>query len=315
MLYYSQLFWISGLLLLIVGTMVGATRLVTTADFSPDHQLRLIARHQVSFVFNAVYQMVALFKHRSIDAADLRCVRCYCVGGNKSPADVLAQMAAYFPNGELVNGIGMTEIGGLYAMAHLKQCPPASVGQLRHRVSVRVVDELGRPCGPNADGELCLRLGHMPLGYYGNAGETAQMFDADGFMFTGDVGHFDGNGNLYITGRKKELMKYCNYPITPAEIEAVLLRSPDIEAACAVGIPDAVAGELPAVAVVLRTGARLTEQHIGAMMADNLSDHYKLRGGVYFVDSLPLTASGKVMRRQTREQLIGLFHERRVVSG
>lgn len=251
---------------LIWGTLYGTTRIITTQKFSVELAFRLIPQYKVSFILNAVYQMVSMLKHHSIDKVDFSSLRCYCVAGNKVPSGIPAEFNAYFPNGDVINCMGLTEIAGFYSHAFMKHCDSESVGQLRHNAVVKIIDENGKSCGVDVDGEVCLRLFHKPLGYYNNIEATNNIFDIDGFLITGDIGHFDEEGNLYIVERKKDMMKYCNYQITPSEIEAVLIQSPEIEAVCVVGIPDIIAVDLPAVAVVKKHGSTITEQEISRMI-------------------------------------------------
>lgn len=314
MLNFSQLYWITGMMSLLWGTLFGTTRIITTEQFSPELAFRLIPQYKVSCIINGVYQMVSMLKNDAIDQVDLTTIKRYFVGGSKVPFGLASEFNKYFPNGETYIGIGMTEVAGLYALAEAKNSDKDTVGHLASDVVAKIVDDYGNRCGVMVDGEVCLKLRYNFLGYYDNPEATKQAIDSEGFLLTGDIGHFDEDGNLYIVDRKKDLMKYCSYQITPTELEAVLLQSPEIEKVCVVGIPDIVATDLPAVAVVRKEGSRISAKDIYDIVADSLADQYRLRGGVYFVDSFPTTASRKALRREVKAMLIPLFNGRQAVA-
>lgn len=116
-----------------------------------------------------------------------------------------------------------------------------------------------------------MRITSKFVGYYGNQQATDETIDDDGFILSGDLGYFDVDGELHITGRKKELLKYCNFPISPSEIDAYLTESPNIEAACVIGISDTkMATDLPAAVVVRAKGSTITEKDVSDMVAGKL---------------------------------------------
>lgn len=267
LLCFSQLYWITGIMTLTWGTLYGATRIITTDKFSPESAFRIIPQYKVSYALNGVNQMILMLKHEAIGEADLTSMKNYCMSGCKVPFGLPAEFNKYFPDGETHIFMGMTETCGVYASVRTKHCEKDTVGQLTFDVQVKIVDEDGNRCGVNVDGELCLKLRYNFLGYYNNAEATKDAFDSEGFFLTGDICHFDAEGDLYVVDRKKDMMKYCNYQITPSEIEAVLLQSPDIEAACVAGIPDLIALDLPAVAVIRKEGSKITAQEVFDMVA------------------------------------------------
>lgn len=281
LLCFSQLYWATGIITLICGTLYGGTRLITTERFSPELAFRLIPQYKVSFIINAVYQLAGMIRHDSVATVDLTSLRNYCVGGSKVPFGMLADFNQYFPDGKAHVIIGMTELGGTYASACAKNCDKDTVGQLTYDVEAKIIDENGSRCDIGISGELCLKVRYNVLGYYNNPTATTEAFDAEGFLLTGDIGYFDADGDLFIVDRKKDMMKYCNYQITPSEIEAVLLKSSDIQEACVVGIPDAVAPDLPAAAIIRKKGSEITAEQIFAIVAgEQLFYHYsaQIRG-------------------------------------
>jgi acyl-CoA synthetase (AMP-forming)/AMP-acid ligase II len=131
-------------------------------------------------------------------------------------------------------------------------------------------------------------------GYLNNAKATADMLDADGWLHTGDLGHIDDDGYVYVVDRVKELIKYKGLQVAPAELEAVLLSHPDIADAAVVRFPDEEAGEVPKAFVVAR--APLEAEAVMAFVAERVAPHKKVRQ-VEFIDEIPKALSGKILRR------------------
>lgn len=193
----------------------------------------------------------------------------------------------------------MTETTLIATFPYLSNNGQDSVGFLFNGFRAKIIDDDGQKCGLGIDGEICLKSNYKFLGYYSNEKATMEAIDDDGFLMTGDIGHFDKNGYLYVVDRKKEMLKYCGMQISPSEIESFLLTSVKVKAACVVGIPDD-KGDLPA-AVVIPNDKSLSEDELFNMVTERFDDHCKLRGGIYFVNVFPLTPSGKVVRRKLKE--------------
>ncbi len=140
-------------------------------------------------------------------------------------------------------------------------------------------------------------------GYLNNPEATAATIDGDGWLHTGDIGHVDGDGHLYIVDRLKELIKYKGFQVPPAELEALLLTHPAIADAAVIGLPDDEAGEVPAGYVVLKPGHEVTTQQIIEFVAGQVT-HYKQLRRVEIVDAIPKSASGKILRRVLRDQAL-----------
>jgi acyl-CoA synthetase (AMP-forming)/AMP-acid ligase II len=133
------------------------------------------------------------------------------------------------------------------------------------------------------------------IGYLNNPGATAASINEDGWYLTGDIGYVDDDGYFRIVDRVKELIKYKGMQVAPAEVEAVLLTNPDIADAAVIPVPDEEAGELPKAYVVARD-ADLTAEAVMAFVAERVAPHKKIRR-VEFVDQIPKSASGKILRR------------------
>ena len=138
-------------------------------------------------------------------------------------------------------------------------------------------------------------------GYLNNEAATRSTIDDDGWLHTGDIGHIDADGHLFIVDRLKELIKYKGFQVPPAELEALLLTHPQIADAAVIGLPDDEAGEIPAVDVALKQGQDATAADIQQFVADKVASYKQIRK-VTFIDAIPKSAWGKILRRVRREQ-------------
>ncbi|KAI1851308.1 hypothetical protein JX266_003383 [Neoarthrinium moseri] len=175
-----------------------------------------------------------------------------------------------------------------------------SIGSILPSVELRLVDEDFKDVEPGQEGELVLKSPVVTNGYYDNPQATKDSFH-DGWFLTGDIGVLR-NGKFYVVDRKKELLKYKGLQVAPAEIEGLLFAHPLIKEAAVVGLPDPSAGDLPRAYVVPEEKGRISEDDVKKYVASKLAAHKQLRGGVVFVDEIPKSAIGKLLRRELRER-------------
>lgn len=253
--------------------MCGATRIITTDAYSPELQLRLVEQYKVTWALNASHHLLLMLKNKNFSTTDLSSMRIQFVTGSKVPLHVLTEMSYQLPNGNVSVVYGLSEtcgpVSGDYSEPSGRDC----VGRLLSGVKIKVTDDQGNRCGPNVDGEICIKVNYKFLGYYGNQSATDELFDNNGYLMTGDIGHFDDDGYLYIVDRKKDLLKYCGFQISPSEIDAFLIQSPGIKSASVVGIPDDMATDLPAAVIVRADDSSISEQEIFDMVAGNIKNY------------------------------------------
>lgn len=307
-LCFSSLYWISGLLTLVSGTLGHSVRIITTKEFSPDLMLEMIEKYQITHTFTPPSSIAMTIKCPAIKTTNLSSLQSWWSGGSFVHNEIIEKMNRYLPNGEVNIGYGITEIAGGIAIdfPHLKA---HTVGQLAPGVSLKIVDENGLRLGPGRDGEICFDSKYKFLGYYGNAEATQEMFDDDGFVMSGDIGHFDDDGYLYLVDRKKDILKYKNRQISPSEIESVIMKHDGVKMVSVVGVPDIECTDLPAAVIIKSEQSTVTSSEISQMVQSKLNDAKQLRGGIYFMDSLPMTPSGKVIRRKVKEIVIELYQK------
>lgn len=223
-------------------------------------EFRLIQKYKVTIVENDSYDILTMIKSGLLPNTDFSSVKHLIIGGCRIPFWMREEMNSYLPNGNILNEYGLVELGGI-AMESIFTGKD-TVGRLLNGFTIKIVDEKGERCGINVDGELCVKGRYKFLGYYKSEELTDAAFDSEGFFKTGDIGHIDGNGYVYITDRKKDVIDYLFGWVFPSEVEDILKKSPDIEDVCVVGVPYDEASEVPAAAVVRANGSKVTENEI-----------------------------------------------------
>jgi 4-coumarate--CoA ligase len=285
------------------GLRAGAT-VVTMPRFDLEQFLRLHQEHGITRSFVAPPIVVALAKHPLVDQFDVSHVRQVFSGAAPLSAELAAEAGARL-GCEVVQGYGMTEMSPVSHLTPLGGLKLGSVGVTAPNTETRIVDPIsGESLGVDADGEVWVRGPQVMKGYLNNEQATRDTLDDDGWLHTGDIGHIDADGHLFIVDRLKELIKYKGFQVPPAELEAVLLTHPAVADAAVIGLPDEEAGEIPVAYVVLKDGHDVTTEQIQAFVAEQVA-HYKQVRVVHLVDAIPKSASGKILRRILRDQARG----------
>ncbi|MGW4892577.1 4-coumarate--CoA ligase family protein [Kitasatospora sp. NPDC004240] len=280
----------------------GAT-VVVLPRFDLEQFCRTVQEQRVEALIVAPPIALALAKHPVVDRYDLSSVRyllCAAAPLDRELADACARRLG-LPR--LLQGYGMTELSPVTHVVSPDDADPSpgSVGRMVPSTELRVValDGSGTDLGPGERGELLIRGPQVMKGYFGRPSDTAATVDADGWLHTGDVGHVDGRGYLHVVDRVKELIKYKGYQVAPAELEAVLLTHPQIADAAVIGVPDADGTECPKAFVVRAPGSTLTGPEVTAFVAGRVAPYKKVRA-VEFLDAVPRSPAGKILRRELR---------------
>lgn len=308
-------FHIYGMTVLLNAALHTRARLVIMPAFDLGEFLANIQNHRCTIAFIAPPIAVALAKHPLVDEFDLSSLKVVMSGAAPLDAD-LGHAVADRLGCRVVQGYGMSELSPVShitpfdAGAHDMKitAPLSSVGWTVSNGISKLVDpqtgaEIDVPTeGLSATGELWFKGPNVMAGYLNNEEATRETIDEDGWLHTGDLARVDAHGCVYIVDRLKELIKYKGYQVPPAELEAVLLSHPAIADATVVGVPDADGEEVPKAFVVRQpgeTGARLTADEVMAFVADQVAPYKKVRQ-VEFIDAIPKSASGKILRKELR---------------
>jgi acyl-CoA synthetase (AMP-forming)/AMP-acid ligase II len=282
------------------GLRTGAT-IVTMPRFDLEQFLRLHQEHQLTRAFVAPPMVLALARHPVVDNFDLSALRWILSAAAPLSAELAIECGQRL-GCEVVQGYGMTELSPVSHVTPPGMFKPGSVGVTIPNTEVNIVDTAtGAPLGIDQDGEVWVRGPQVMKGYLNNEAATRNTIDDDEWLHTGDIGHIDADGHLFIVDRLKELIKYKGFQVPPAELEALLLTHPQIADAAVIGLPDDEAGEIPAAYVVLKQGEECTAADLHAFVAEQVASYKHVRK-VTFVDAIPKSASGKILRRVLREQ-------------
>lgn len=239
------------------------TRILTLKSFTPELQLKLIEKYKVTVLYNPALSMVGCLKNSYINSTDLSSVQAIMFYGCKIPNNMVPEVNRYFPNALLLSVYGLTEIG-IVTFSILDAHSNPNCGDLYPGTIAKIIDDNGIRCGPNNNGEICIKKTSSFLGYLDDRQTTAAAVDNEGFFHTGDSGYFDGNGQLFFDDRLKNFIRayYFIFVIEVSEIEDYLLAIPDIMEVCVVGIPITSDTSLPAAVIVRRPASTLSERDI-----------------------------------------------------
>ena len=295
---------------LIHGTISGVTRVISNRPYAANDFLDIVERFKVNIILSPPSQIAMTLAEERIKETDLSSIELYMSGGSLVSYTLIEKFKKYAPNAVFIVGYGMSEV--CVWVAHQEMESTNSVGRLGVNIEVKIVDDDGNSLVEQQVGEICIRCPYHWCGYYNNPEATANIYKKDGWIHSGDIGYFDSEGRLYIVDRKKDILKYNNFHFYPAQIEKVIIELPEIIDACVVGIPDIMFSHLPAAAIVVRPNSNISEEYVYDYVASKLQHFEHLRGGVYIVESLPRTVSGKTIRRKVAELCENLYKQRNI---
>jgi long-chain acyl-CoA synthetase len=301
----APLFHITGLIGHVAVAMLAPMPLLLFHRFDPGVALDLIERHRPTFTIGAITAFIALLNHRSAADRDLSSlVKAYSGGAPIAPATVEAfeeRFGAY-----VHNAYGLTETTSPSHLVPFGSRAPVdpdsgalSVGVPVFGTHVAVVDDDGRELPPGEIGEFLTSGPQVVPGYWHKPEETAHALPG-GALRTGDVGFMDERGWFYLVDRKKDQINAAGFKVWPREVEDVLYGHAAVREAAVVGVPDEYRGETVKAFVSLKDGAEAKEAELIAFCRERMAA-YKYPRSVEFVDELPKTATGKILRRELRD--------------
>jgi len=296
------MFHTGGLLVYTTPLMIVGGTVVLVRRFDPVLVLDLIQEYKADFFAGVptMYQM--LTQAPNWPDADLSSLR-FCTSGGAPLPVTLVEKFRDEKGVRFKQGFGMTEFGpGIFALAPEDAIRKAgSIGRPNFFVDARVVNEHNRPLGPGEVGELVLKGPSFCSGYFNRPDAMAEVVDEDGWFHTGDMARYDDEWYFFIVDRKKDMFISGGENIYPAEIEQVLYRHPAVHQCAVIGVPDPKWGEVGIACVVLAPGAAATEDDLLAYLRGHLAG-FKVPRSVAFLDALPISAAGKILKRELRER-------------
>ncbi len=283
------------------GAIQNGMTLVLHPAFEEKTILQSIQKHRATLFEGVPTMYMFLLNHPDIDQYDLSSLRCCTVGGQTMPVPKMEAVEERF-GCPLIELWGMTEIGGLgTTFASNGLVKHGSIGVALPYTEARIADteDASKTLPAGEVGELMIKGGIVMQGYYGNEQATKDTIEADGWLHTGDVASMDEDGCVFIVDRKKDMILTAGFNVYPAEIERVVAGHPDVALVAVGSIPDEDKGELAKAYIVPTTGASPNADDIIAYCREHLAA-YKVPRAVQFVEDLPKTSTGKVMRRELK---------------
>ena len=284
-----------GLTVLTLLPLAVGCRSIYTAKFVPRRIVDLARTHRptVLVAIPSMYNALRLVKDAKPE--DMRCFRYIVSGGEPLPQAVFDGFLERF-GCRITEGYGLTETAPVTNWCLPEEWRWRSVGRAVPGVDERIVAPDGRVLPAGEEGEIRIKGPNVMQGYWNLPAESGAAFDEQGYFRTGDIGRFDADGHLFITGRLKEMLIIGGENVFPREIEEVLDRHPSVKASAVIGAPDASRGEVALAFVELKDGAAFDETALRSWCRDKLAQ-FKVPREIRLMDALPRNPTGKIMRR------------------
>ncbi|CAI8027319.1 Probable 4-coumarate--CoA ligase 1 [Geodia barretti] len=291
-------FHMYGMVTVLFSSLYAGSKVVSLSKFEPELFLNAITKFKTELVHVVPPLILFLAKHPTVVNYDLSCIRQITAGAAPLGRELVETARSRLKCDVIRQVYGLTESGCVHmAPASLSKEKPQSVGVPIKSMDVKVVDpETNEALSAGEEGEVLIRGPNIMKGYLNLPDATRSCITGDGWFRTGDIGHFDKDGWFYITDRLKELIKVKGLQVAPAELEALLVTHEKIADAAVVGVTDERLGEAPR-AYVVKDDCSLQEREVEEYIARRVAKHKHLVGGVQFVDAIPKSASGKILRR------------------
>ncbi|MFC9982894.1 AMP-binding protein [Gordonia sp. NPDC127522] len=287
----------------IIAALSAACTIYPVAKFEPTELLQLIDEHQITVLPGVPTLFISLINHRDLAFYNLDSLRFSIAGAASVPPSLFRDMRTTLGINTVAQAYGLTECV-VATQSRPNEAPEhiaATTGPAIPGIEIRIVNSDGVEQRTGHDGEILLRGSYVMVGYFEDEAATKTAIDTDGWLHTGDVGHLDMHGCLTITDRLKDMYTAGGFNVYPAEVENVLHEHPDVRDCAVVGIDDPRLGSVGKAWIVTEPTSTATEDAIAAWCRARLAN-YKVPRDIEFVDDLPRNPSGKIHKRQLREQ-------------
>ncbi len=304
LLIHVPLFHCFGCVLGVMASITHATTMVLNDHFNPVQALDIIEKEKCTAVHGVPTMFIAMLDCDDFNKYDTSSLRTGIMAGSPCPIEVMKRTVADMHMSEITITYGQTEASPAITMSTTDDSLErrvATVGKMMPNMEAKIVDpETGEDSPFDVPGEIVTRGYHVMKGYYKMPEATSQAIDKDGWLHTGDIGTMDKDGYYRITGRIKDMIIRGGENIYPREIEEFLYTHPNVADVQVVGVPDKRYGEEVLACVILKADCNGTEEEMIQFVKDGLS-RFKAPRYVRFVDSFPMTASGKIQKYKMRE--------------
>jgi len=309
------LYHVAGMQAVFAATYGGRT-LAMMRQFEVNEWLQTVQQEKANRAMLVPTMLKRVIDHADLDKYDLSSLKVITYGAASMPFEVIKKAIATFPGVSFINAFGQTETASTITTLgpddHVIEGTEeekekklrrltSSIGRPMSDIEMKVVDEKGNDVPLGEVGEIVARGPRVMSGYWKDAEKTAKTIDKDGWLHTGDMGYMDEEGYFYLAGRGDDLIIRGGENISPDEVENVLYAHPAIEEAAVIGVPSEEWGQEPRAIVVLKEGKTATAEEVVEFCRERLAS-FKRPRSVVFIDELPRTSTGKILKRILREQ-------------
>ncbi|XP_018319915.1 probable 4-coumarate--CoA ligase 1 [Agrilus planipennis] len=279
--------------------------LVTLPRFTPEDYIKALVKYRPQNLFVVPSLLLFLASNPAVTREHLSSIKNIMSGAAPATEGLIYKFKEKLGRDDVIvrQGYGMTESSPVSLLIPV-DAPKSKIGTaglLYPGTEAKVINvETEETLGPNNPGELLIRGPQVMSGYLNNEKATAETVDEDGWLHTGDIAYYDEDGYFFIVDRCKELIKVKGNQVSPTELENVILEIPGVLDVAVVGIPDALAGEVPRAFVVKKPNSHLKEQDVLEFVNSKVARYKKLAGGVKFLDTIPRNPSGKILRHELK---------------
>lgn len=289
----------------LANVLAGATSIFSSDSYDPQTVLETVTEEKCTVLHGVPTMFIAELEHPDFEKSDLRHLRTGFIGGAPCPVEVMKQILDRMNMKEITIAYGMTELSPVVTTTALDDSldrRTSTIGRAQPYQEVKIIDESGQVVPIGAPGELCVRGYNVMVGYWDDAERTGEAIDAAGWMHTGDQAKMDAHGYMNIVGRIKDMVIRGGENIYPREIEEFLFQHPKVQDVQVFGVPDPKFGEELCAWVKLREETTATEEEIREFCEGKIT-HFKIPRHIRFVESFPMTVTGKVQKFAMREQM------------
>ncbi|WP_434514311.1 AMP-binding protein [Dechloromonas sp. ARDL1] len=283
----------------------GATMVIPAEGFDPLSTLQAVSEEKCTALHGVPTMFIAALDHPDFKSFDLSALRTGIMAGSPCPIEVMKRVISEMHMEQVTIAYGMTETSPVSFQSSTDDPLDrrvSTVGRVQPHVEVKIVDTDGRIVPRGQPGELLTRGYSVMLGYWGDEAKTAEAIDRAGWMHTGDLAVIDDAGYCNIVGRLKDMVIRGGENIYPREIEEFLYRHPKIQDVQVVGVPDPKYGEELCAWIILKAGQSCSEQEIRDFCQGQIA-HYKVPRYLRFVESFPMTITGKIQKFMIRQAM------------
>lgn len=273
--------------------------------YKPEEALLLVETEQITVKHGVPTMFILELNNPNFSRFNLSSLRTGIIAAAPAPAEIIRRIRTEM-SCEILSAYGLTETSPCLTITRANDCNEVreeTVGRTLPGMEIRILDDEENKVPIGAVGELVCRTPGLMKGYYNMPEATANAVDRDGWFYTGDLATLDEAGNVRIVGRKKEMINRGGLKIYPREVEELYYKNQKVQEIAIVGLPDPVLGEISCACIKLREGVQADVDEMRQYIKEKVAD-YKIPDRIRFVESFPMTSSGKICKVQLREELI-----------